>query len=301
MALLREMLAECGENCYVEPPLRANWGGRNVHFGDGVYANFNLTCVDDADIYVGSHTMIGPNVTICTAAHPLAPALRAKGLQYNRPVRIGENVWIGACVTILPGVTIGDGSVIGAGSLVLRDVPRSARSGPTTNKNHEKARLLRHQALRPRIVRPREPRPLRHPLFRDAPHGGGAPARRRLRRRLRLRQRRDRPRGRGRPRRPRHPGAGPALRRLQQRGFPGRLRGSPSSESRPTRPTPSRSTPPRCCSPSTATSTAPPPGRATSTSRSPDSPASTCTARRPASSARARSAASLPISAGASG
>ena len=123
MALLREMLAECGENCYVEPPLRANWGGRNVHFGDGVYANFNLTCVDDADIYVGSHTMIGPNVTICTAAHPLAPALRAKGLQYNRPVRIGENVWIGACVTILPGVTIGDGSVIGAGSLVLRDVP----------------------------------------------------------------------------------------------------------------------------------------------------------------------------------
>lgn len=123
MALLREMLAECGENCYVEPPLRANWGGRNVHFGDGVYANFNLTCVDDADIYVGSHTMIGPNVTICTAAHPLSPALRAKGLQYNRPVRIGENVWIGACVTILPGVTIGDGSVIGAGSLVLRDVP----------------------------------------------------------------------------------------------------------------------------------------------------------------------------------
>jgi len=85
--------------------------------------NFNLTCVDDADIHVGSHTMIGPNVTICTAAHPLSPALRSKGLQYNRPVRIGENVWIGACVTILPGVTIGDGSVIGAGSLVLRDVP----------------------------------------------------------------------------------------------------------------------------------------------------------------------------------
>ena len=122
-ALLREMLAECGENCYVEPPFRTNWGGRHVHFGDGVYANFNLVCVDDADIYVGSHTMIGPNVTICTASHPLSPALREKGLQYNRPVRIGENVWIGASVTILPGVTIGDRSVIGAGSLVLRDVP----------------------------------------------------------------------------------------------------------------------------------------------------------------------------------
>ena len=122
-ALLKEMLAECGANCYVEPPFRANWGGRHVHFGDGVYANFNLTCVDDADIFVGSHTMIGPNVTICTASHPLSPALREKGLQYNRPVRIGENVWIGAGVTILPGVTIGDRSVIGASSLVLRDVP----------------------------------------------------------------------------------------------------------------------------------------------------------------------------------
>ena len=122
-ALLKELLAECGENCYVEPPLRANWGGRHVHFGDGVYANFNLTCVDDADIFVGSHTMIGPNVTICTASHPLSPALREKGLQYNRPVRIGANVWIGASVTILPGVTIGDRSVIGAGSLVLRDIP----------------------------------------------------------------------------------------------------------------------------------------------------------------------------------
>lgn len=122
-ALLKEMLAECGENCYVEPPFRANWGGLHVHFGDAVYANFNLTCVDDADIYVGSHTMIGPNVTICTASHPLSPAMRERGLQYNRPVRIGENVWIGAGAIILPGVTIGDRSVVGAGSLVLRDVP----------------------------------------------------------------------------------------------------------------------------------------------------------------------------------
>ena len=122
-ALLKEMLAECGENCYVEPPFHANWGGAHVHFGDAVYANFNFTCVDDADIYVGSHTMIGPNVTICTASHPISPALRKKALQYNRPVRIGENVWIGAGAIIMPGVTIGDRSVIGAGSLVLRDVP----------------------------------------------------------------------------------------------------------------------------------------------------------------------------------
>ena len=122
-ALLREILAECGKNCYVEPPFRANWGGAHVHFGDGVYANFNLVCVDDGDIYVGSRTLIGPNVTICTAAHPLSPELRAKGLQYNRPVRIGKDVWIGAGATILPGVTIGAGSVVGAGSLVLHDIP----------------------------------------------------------------------------------------------------------------------------------------------------------------------------------
>lgn len=121
--LLRQMLAEVGENCYVEPPFRSNWGGRHVHFGRNVYANFNLTLVDDTHIYVGDYTMFGPNVTVCTAAHPILPELREKGIQYNAPVRIGRNCWIGAGAILLPGVTIGDNSVVGAGSVVTRDIP----------------------------------------------------------------------------------------------------------------------------------------------------------------------------------
>ncbi|MBQ9747888.1 MAG: sugar O-acetyltransferase [Clostridia bacterium] len=123
MALLREMFAEIGEGCYIEPPLRANWGGHHVHFGKNVYANFNLTLVDDTHIFVGDNTMIGPNVTIATAGHPILPSLREKGYQYNMPVRIGKNCWIGAGAVIIPGVTIGDGVTVGAGSVVTRDLP----------------------------------------------------------------------------------------------------------------------------------------------------------------------------------
>lgn len=122
-ALLKEMFAEIGEGCYIEPPLHANFGGAHVHFGKNVYANFNLTCVDDTHIYVGDCTMIGPNVTIATAGHPILPALREKGCQYNIPVHIGKNVWIGAGAVILPGVTIGNNTVIGAGSVVTKDIP----------------------------------------------------------------------------------------------------------------------------------------------------------------------------------
>lgn len=122
-ALLSRMLAEVGENCYLEPPFHANWGGRHVHLGNCVYANFNLTLVDDTHIYVGDCTMFGPNVTVCTAAHPILPELREQGLQYNAPVRIGRNCWIGAGAILLPGITVGDNSVIGAGSVVTKDVP----------------------------------------------------------------------------------------------------------------------------------------------------------------------------------
>ena len=123
---MKKVFAECGEGNYIELPFRANWGGHHVHFGSGIYANYNLTIVDDGHVYVGDKVMIGPNVTIATASHPIEPELRAKGLQYNRNVHIGENVWIGTGAVILPGVTVGKNAVIGAGSIVTKDMPENA-------------------------------------------------------------------------------------------------------------------------------------------------------------------------------
>lgn len=122
-ALLKEMFAEIGDDCYIEPPFHSNFGGGHVHFGKNIYANFNLTLVDDTHIYVGDYTMFGPNVTVATAGHPILPELRRQGYQYNAPVHIGENCWIGAGVLIMPGVAIGDNVVIGAGSVVTKNIP----------------------------------------------------------------------------------------------------------------------------------------------------------------------------------
>ena len=122
-AMLKDMFAEIGEGCYIEPPFHSNWGGHHVHFGKNVYANFNLTLVDDTHIYIGDYTMLGPNVTIATAGHPILPELREQIYQYNMPVHIGRNCWLGAGVIVLPGVTIGDNTVIGAGSIVTKDIP----------------------------------------------------------------------------------------------------------------------------------------------------------------------------------
>lgn len=156
-ALLREMLAECGEDCYVEPPFHANWGGRHLHFGKGVYANFNLTVVDDTHVYVGDFTMFGPNVVLATAGHPLCPELREKGYQFNLPIRIGKGCWLGSGVVVVPGVSIGDGAVIGAGSVVTRDVPPGvlAAGNPC------------------RVLRPLDERDRKY-YYRDREIGGGA-------------------------------------------------------------------------------------------------------------------------------
>lgn len=121
--LLKEMFAQIGEGCYIEPPFHSNWGGHHCHFGKNIYANFNLTCVDDTHIYVGDYTMFGPNVTLATAGHPILPKLRQQAYQYNMPIHIGRNCWLGAGVVVLPGITIGDNVVIGAGSIVTKDIP----------------------------------------------------------------------------------------------------------------------------------------------------------------------------------
>ena len=122
-AMLKEMCAEIGDGCYIEPPFHANFGGAHVHFGKNIYANFNLTMVDDTHIYVGDYTMFGPNVTVTTAGHPILPELREQGYQYNAAIHIGRNCWIGSGVMIMPGIIIGDNVVIGAGSVVTHDLP----------------------------------------------------------------------------------------------------------------------------------------------------------------------------------
>ena len=122
-SLLKRMFAEFGEDNHIEPPFNANWAGKYVKFGKGIYVNFNLTLVDDCEIIVGNNVMFAPNVTLTTGTHPIHPEIRRKKAQYNAPIYIEDNVWLGANVVVLPGVRIGENSVIGAGSVVTKDIP----------------------------------------------------------------------------------------------------------------------------------------------------------------------------------
>lgn len=120
--LLKKILGGMGEGIWVESPVAFSYGC-NTYLGHHVYANYNLVIVDDCDVYIGNYVMFGPNVTITATGHPIAPELRRKGAQFSIPVRIGDDVWIGANVAIMPGVTIGNNVVIGAGSVVTHDIP----------------------------------------------------------------------------------------------------------------------------------------------------------------------------------
>ena len=122
LALLRSLLAACGEDIVIEPPFFVDYGC-NMRVGKAFYANHNLVVLDGAPITFGDHVFIGPNCCFTTAGHPLDPAQRNAGLEYAKPITIGNNVWIGMGVQVLPGVTIGDNAVIGAGSVVTRDIP----------------------------------------------------------------------------------------------------------------------------------------------------------------------------------
>ncbi len=120
-ALLKDVFGYVGENVWIVPPLTAAVG-KYVSIGDGTYANMNLTLIDDWKITIGKGVLFGPNVTLSTTGHPVHPKHRTDGM-YSFPITIGDNVWIGANVIVLPGVTIGENSVIGAGSVVTKDIP----------------------------------------------------------------------------------------------------------------------------------------------------------------------------------
>ena len=129
--IITEMLGQVGERVYFQCPIQFNYGC-NTYIGNDFFANFNLTVLDDAKITIGNHVMIGPNVSVMAASHPLIPEEREEltypdghvGMSEFAPgINIGNHVWIACGAIICGGVTIGDGAVIGAGSVVTKDMP----------------------------------------------------------------------------------------------------------------------------------------------------------------------------------
>ena len=114
-----------GKGIYLEPPAHFAYGC-NTHIGKNFYANFNFQVVDDCEVFIGDDVMCGPNVLLCVTGHPLNPEYRLGGTQFSLPIHIGNRVWLGAGVMVMPGVTIGDNCVIGAGSIVTKDIPANS-------------------------------------------------------------------------------------------------------------------------------------------------------------------------------
>ncbi|MDT0621958.1 sugar O-acetyltransferase [Croceitalea vernalis] len=120
--LAKLLIPNQGKSCFIQPPFYCDYG-TNIYLGKRVFFNFNCTVLDVTPVKIGDRTMFGPNVQIYTATHPLDAKSRASGLEFGKPITIGEDVWIGGNVTICPGVTIGDRTVIGAGSVITKDIP----------------------------------------------------------------------------------------------------------------------------------------------------------------------------------
>lgn len=123
--ILKGLLGRTGNHFLIEKPFRCDYGW-NIEVGENFYANYNLTILDVGKVVIGDNVQIAPNVSIYTAGHPLHPDSRNSGYEYGIPITIGNSVWIGGNVVLLPGVTIGDNAVIGAGSVVTRDIPANS-------------------------------------------------------------------------------------------------------------------------------------------------------------------------------
>lgn len=120
--IIRELVGTCSEHFVIEAPFRSDYG-YNIHLGENFYSNFNLVILDCAEVRIGNNALIGPDVGIYTAGHPVHHELRNQEYEFAFPIRIGNSVWIGGHVVINPGVTIGNNVVIGSGSVVSKDIP----------------------------------------------------------------------------------------------------------------------------------------------------------------------------------
>lgn len=120
--LMRTIVGKIGEEFNIESPFQCDYG-YNIEIGENFYSNHNLIILDVGRVKIGDNVQIAPNVSIYTAGHPVHPESRNTGYEYGIDITIGDNVWIGGSVSILPGVTIGDNAVIGAGSVVTKDIP----------------------------------------------------------------------------------------------------------------------------------------------------------------------------------
>ncbi|WP_220793112.1 sugar O-acetyltransferase [Nocardioides stalactiti] len=120
--ILDQLLGQVGEGVEIRPPFRVDYGFQ-ITIGDRFFANFGLVALDVAAITIGDDVQIGPNVQLLTPTHPLEPGARKEKWESAAPITIGDNVWLGGGVIVLPGVTIGSGTVVGAGSVVTKDLP----------------------------------------------------------------------------------------------------------------------------------------------------------------------------------
>lgn len=121
-AKLKHMLGHVGKDVWIGKIFQCD-NGKNIYIGDHFTGNYNLTILDIREVYIGNHVMIGPDTLITTVGHPLSPVARRKHLAMAKPIHIGDDVWIGGHVTILPGITIGNNVVVAAGSVVTKDIP----------------------------------------------------------------------------------------------------------------------------------------------------------------------------------